>query len=141
MKQSLFILYVSDQKVSRDFYSAVLGKDPQLDVPGMTEFSLGDGASLGLMPETGIRKLLGGAVAKPMFGSGVLRGEVYLMVDDPEECLDRAVGAGAKLLSQCQDRNWGDYTGYCLDRDGYVLGFGKPSGNSIRKLDSQKGTS
>ena len=37
-----FILYVSDQKHSAAFYSTVLGKDPILDVPGMTEFSIGE---------------------------------------------------------------------------------------------------
>ncbi len=36
----MFILYVSDQQVSRDFYAAGLGLEPVLDVPGMTEFNL-----------------------------------------------------------------------------------------------------
>jgi catechol 2,3-dioxygenase-like lactoylglutathione lyase family enzyme len=33
-----FILYVADPLVSRTFYTAVLGTEPVLDVPGMTEF-------------------------------------------------------------------------------------------------------
>jgi catechol 2,3-dioxygenase-like lactoylglutathione lyase family enzyme len=45
------ILYVADQKRSRDFYRNILGIEPSLDVPGMTEFPLTDNASLGLMPE------------------------------------------------------------------------------------------
>ena len=117
----MFILYVSDQQASRDFYAAVLGREPVLDVPGMTEFSLPDGSSLGLMPEAGIRKLLGEAA----FGSG-LRAEVYLGVDDPREYLRRAVAAGARQLSECTNRDWGDLAGYCLDADGYVLGFAAP---------------
>ena len=117
----MFILYVSDQLTSRDFYAAVLGCEPILDVPGMTEFKLVDGSSLGLMPEAGIRKLLGEAD----FGVG-LRAEVYLVVDDPRECLQRAVAAGARLLSECTNRDWGDLAGYCLDADGHVLGFGAP---------------
>ena len=55
-KTTMFILYVSDQQVSRDFYAAVLGQEPILDVPGMTEFNLPDGSTLGLMPEAGIQK-------------------------------------------------------------------------------------
>jgi len=117
----MFILYVSDQQASRDFYAAVLGLEPVLDVPGMTEFDLLDGSSLGLMPETGIRKLLGEAD----FGDG-LRAEVYLVVDDPRESLAQAIAAGARLLSECKNRDWGDLAGYCLDADGYVLGFAAP---------------
>ncbi len=121
VKGAMFILYVSDQQASRDFYAAVLGREPVLDVPGMTEFSLLDGSSLGLMPEAGIRKLLG----ETDFGGG-LRAEVYLLVDDPRECLQRAVADGARLLSECTNRNWGDLAGYCLDADGYVIGFATP---------------
>ena len=117
----MFILYVSDQQAGRDFYSAVLGREPELDVPGMTEFKLVDGSSLGLMPEAGIRKLLGEAA----FGEG-LRAEVYLVVNDPRKYLQRAVAAGAQLLSECTNRDWGDLAGYCLDADGYVLGFAAP---------------
>jgi catechol 2,3-dioxygenase-like lactoylglutathione lyase family enzyme len=127
MKRSMFILYVSDQQASRDFYAAVLARSPVLDVPGMTEFNLADGSTLGLMPESGIQKLLGGGLAEPAFGGGGgLRAEVYLLVDDPRECLQRAVNAGARLLSECTDRDWGDLAGYCLDADGYVIGFAAP---------------
>lgn len=54
-----FILYVTDQAASARFYAAVLALPPALDVPGMTEFRLGEGATLGLMPVSGIRRLLG----------------------------------------------------------------------------------
>ncbi|MEN8007671.1 MAG: VOC family protein [Candidatus Krumholzibacteriota bacterium] len=122
----MFILYVSDQQASRDFYAAILEREPVLDVPGMTEFELLDGSSLGLMPEAGIQKLLGEALPEPAFGDGGLRAEVYLLVDDPRACLRRAVTAGARLLSECAARDWGDLAGYCLDADGYVLGFAAP---------------
>lgn len=32
------ILYVADQNRSTEFYKLVLGFEPQLNVPGMTEF-------------------------------------------------------------------------------------------------------
>jgi uncharacterized protein len=126
MKHAMFIIYVSDQQASRDFYVTVLGEKPILDVPGMTEFSLTDGSSFGLMPETGIQRLLGDVLPDPAFATGRLRAEIYLVVDDPQQCLQRAVEAGAQLLSECQDRNWGHLAGYCLDGDGHVLGFGAP---------------
>ncbi len=56
-----FILYVADQERSTAFYAAVLARAPRLHVPGMTEFDLADGAVLGLMPETGVRRLPGAA--------------------------------------------------------------------------------
>ena len=124
--RSLFIFYVESQDRSSRFYGRVLDQPPALCVPGMTEFRLDDGSSLGLMPETGIQRLLGDALPDPTFATGRLRAEIYLVVDDPEQCLQRAVEAGAQLLSECQDRDWGHWAGYCLDVDGHVLGFGAP---------------
>ena len=76
-----FILYVSDQSESARFYAAALGVAPRLDVPGMTEIAL-EGCVLGLMPEAGIRRLLGDAIADPATARGVPRAELYLLVDE-----------------------------------------------------------
>jgi len=54
----------------------------------MTEFALGTGIVLGLMPETGIRSLLGSALPDPAAGRGIPRAELYLVVDDAAACLD-----------------------------------------------------
>jgi uncharacterized protein len=116
-----FILYVADQRLSRDFYAAVLGAKPRLDVPGMTEFDLAGGCVLGLMPEEGIQRLLGPALPNPSSASGVPRAEVYLMVEDVAEGHRRALGAGARELSPPSERDWGHLVGYSLDPDGHVL--------------------
>lgn len=118
-----FILYVQDQRASADFYHAALAIAPRLDVLGMTEFELGGGAVLGLMPEAGIRRLLGSILPDPAQASGIPRAELYLRVDDPEACHQRAVRGGARELSPVQPRGWGDRVGYLLDRDGHVLAF------------------
>lgn len=120
--QAHFILYVQDQRASTDFYRTALGIAPRLDVPGMTEFDLG-GTVLGLMPEAGIRRLLGALLPDPAVGRGIPRAELYLRVDDPEACHRRALRAGARELSAVQPRDWGDRAGYLLDRDGHVLAF------------------
>ncbi len=125
-----FILYVADQKRAAAFYRAALGLEPQLDVPGMTEFGLPGGAVLGLMPERGIMKLLGPALADPSWASGAPRAELYLLVDDPAGAHQRAIGAGAVELSPPAPRDWGHTAAYSLDPDGHVLAFARPTGRA-----------
>ena len=117
------ILYVADQSESTSFYSYVLDKEPSLNVPGMTEFHMSSGAVLGLMPEAGIKRLLGERLPDPSTGNGIPRAELYLTVDNPDEYLQRAIERGARELSSVQSRDWGDRAGYCLDPDGHVLAF------------------
>jgi uncharacterized protein len=118
-----FILYVADQAVSTAFYVAALARRPDLDVPGMTEFRLGPGTILGLMPNEGARRLLGQIVPDPATAAGVPRAELYLVVDDPQVHLDRAQSAGGRLLSALAAREWGHQAGYVGDPDGHVLAF------------------
>jgi uncharacterized protein len=121
------ILYVEDQRASREFYAAVLDQEPSLDVPGMTEFRLGTGTVLGLMPIAGIRRLLGERLPDPRRASGIPRAELYLSVSDPERYHARALRHGARELSPLQRRNWGDRAAYSLDRDAHVLAFASPA--------------
>lgn len=117
------ILFVKDQKRSRDFWAAALGVEPTLDVPGMTEFTLSKDHVLGLMPEVGIKKLLD----LPDFssGSGFPRAEIYLTVEDPEARHQVALSSGARELSKLEPRNWGDEAAYSLDPDGHILVFAR----------------
>ena len=121
---SHFILYVRDQAASARFYRAVLGVAPRLDVPGMTELELG-GAVLGLMPEAGIRRLLGDALPDPASANGVPRAELYLVVDAPASFHRRAIEAGAREISALAPRDWGHEAAYSLDPDGHVLAFAR----------------
>lgn len=115
-----FILYVRDQRAAAAFWRAVLAVEPQLDVPGMTELPLSDGAVLGLMPEAGIARLLGGGEFP---APGALRAELYLVVDDPAAFHARALAAGARELSPLERRGWGADVAYSLDPDGHVVAF------------------
>ncbi len=119
------ILYVKDQKVSRDFYSRLLNYEPTLDVSGMTEFEIYPNCILGLMPESGIKHLLGARLPEPI--NGVPRAEIYIMVDDPNSYHNRALQLGAKELSPLSPRDWGHDVAYSLDLDGHVLAFAKLS--------------
>lgn len=118
-----FILYVRDQEASAIFYQRILNQSPQLNVPGMTEFQLSEECILGLMPEGGIKRLLGEAIPHPAEAKGVPRAELYLVVSNPEEFISRGERAGGRLLSSIQARNWGHRAGYMADPDGHVIAF------------------
>jgi len=123
MARVMFILYVGDQQRSARFYRHVLQREPLLDVPGLTEFQLTEESSLGLMPNAGVRRLLGEGVPDPAGGTGIPRVELYLLVEDAPGHHARALAEGARELSPPAPRPWGDRVGYCLDPDGHVLAF------------------
>lgn len=123
--KSNFILYVKDQDKSACFYEKVLLQPPILHVPGMTEFKLSDQSVLGLMPNAGIRRLLGEAMPDPEKALGIPRAELYLSVADPNAFHSRALENGATELSPLFLRGWGDEAAYSLDPDGHVLVFAR----------------
>jgi len=124
------ILYVRDQQRATDFYTNVLGASPQLNVPGMTEFHLSETHVLGLMPEAGIKRLLGDRLPDPSAANGVPRAEIYLLVENPEHHHALALANGAKELSPCKMRDWGHLAAYSLDPDGHVLVFAKSNSDT-----------
>jgi len=75
------------------------------------------------MPQAGIKELLGDALPDPATADGIPRSEVYMFVANAQAHLERAVEAGAKLLSEVEPRDWGHRVGYCLDLDGHVVAF------------------
>ena len=123
--QAHLILYVADQKAASKFYGLALGLTPRLDVPGMTEFELSEGAILGLMPSAGIKRLLGSTLPDPDRAAGIPRAELYLLVEDPAAHHRRALENGATELSPLLPRDWGHDAAYSLDPDGHVLAFAR----------------
>lgn len=120
VQRAHLILYVRDQAAATRFYEAALALAPTLDVPGMTEFSLGDGCVLGVMPEAGAARLLGPTLGA--FAAGP-RAELYLVVPDAAAAHLRALAAGARELSPLATRDWGHAVAYSVDPDGNVLAF------------------
>lgn len=121
----MFIIYAKNQEKAKNFYESLLGYKPTLDVPGMTEFALATNVSLGIMPETGIMRLLENKIPNPTQANGIPRCEIYLYVDNPDEFLEKLVKAGGKKISLGKLRNWSDFVSYGLDPDGNVLAFAK----------------
>lgn len=98
-----FILYVSDQKASAGFYERVLASRPQLDVPGMTEFRLNDGSVLGLMPGTGIKRLLGDRLPDPAGRARSARRLSVFRHRPPTHFSSRAASGSRALLPASQE--------------------------------------
>jgi catechol 2,3-dioxygenase-like lactoylglutathione lyase family enzyme len=121
--KTIFILYVKDQSKSKIFYEKLLQLKPDLDVPGMTEFKLSENCMLGLMPEDGIAKIISGKLPHPAEGSGIPRCELYFYVDNVQKYYDRALELNASLVSETENRDWGDKTCYFSDHDGHVIAF------------------
>lgn len=117
-----FILYVANQEASRDFYRKLFQVEPSLDVPGMTEFQL-NGCKLGLMPESGIAKILCPKMRHPEQGTGIPRCELYLRVSEVEDYYQRGIELGATEISGVEARDWGDTVAYLSDADGHIIAF------------------
>ncbi|MBN1620066.1 VOC family protein [candidate division WOR-3 bacterium] len=119
----LIVFYVKDQKRSAEFYKKIFRKNPDLDVPGMTEFNVFENCRIGLMPNDGIASILKEKTPHPSKGNGVPRCELYLYVDDLQFEYENAKSAGALEISPIEERDWGDRACYFMDPDGHVLAF------------------
>jgi lactoylglutathione lyase len=117
------ILYVRDQERSAGFYQKLLRMAPDVNLPGMTEFNLSNNCKLGLMPNSGIAKILLDKVPHPESGNGIPRCELYLHVDNVQLEYDNALACGATLISDIAERDWGDRVCYFADPDGHIIAF------------------
>lgn len=117
------ILYVNDQEASSDFYTKLFRQNPDLNVPGMTEFKLAENCKLGLMPNKGIAKILSDKTPHPDTGNGIPRCELYFHVENIQLEYDNALQIGAKIISPIADRDWGDKVCYFADTDGHIIAF------------------
>lgn len=117
------ILYVKNQQESAVFYTKLFRQEPDLNVPGMTEFILAPNCKLGLMPNYGIAKILSDKTPHPNLGNGIPRCELYYYAENIELEFDNAINAGAHLISPIIDRDWGDRACYFSDPDGHIIAF------------------
>ena len=121
--KDMIVLYVADQQRSCSFYKAVLGKEPLLNVPGMTEFELNEKTILGLMTESGIQKILGDKTPSPSSGNGIPRCELYIAVTDVTNAYDNLLSNGGKSISPPGMRDWSHFAAYGVDPDWHIIAF------------------
>ena len=115
---SFITLAVADLDATRRFYVDGLGWQPDLDVPGdVIMFRVADKVVLSLWAEPGFEAEVG-PIRR---GSGIAPVTLAHNLptrDDVDAVLAEAAAAGAEV-GEAADREWGGYTGYFADPDGY----------------------
>lgn len=116
---SFVTLVVRDLERSRDFYVAGLGWTAELDVPGeVVMIRTGDKLVLSLWQEEAAVAELG-PVGRP---EGALPFTLAHNVRSPEDvdaALSSVRDAGATIVTEPTTRDWGGYSGYFVDPDGF----------------------
>ncbi|HVX17530.1 MAG TPA: VOC family protein [Acidimicrobiales bacterium] len=117
---SFISLAIDDLDRSRAFYVDGLGWRADLDVPGeVVMIQVGEHLMLSLWDTSHFEAELGAPVNR---GSGVAPLTIAHNVPTTaavDEVLATAAAAGAEIVQPGQQRDWGGYTGYFADPDGY----------------------
>ena len=121
---SLVTLAVSDLEATRRFYVDGLGWEPMIFVPGdVLMIKVGDKLLLSLWDREHFEAEVGPIAAWPIRGGqGVAPLTLAHNVasrEEVDEVLEAARGIGADPVHDGVHREWGGYTGYFGDPDGY----------------------
>jgi uncharacterized protein len=118
---------VEDVSRSKKFYGDGLGCKIDQDHPNFVSFDLGDGSSsLALYEWEAAAKDAG---VSPE-GSGFRGISLHYIVPSSEavdEVMGSAVAAGGNLVKEAASSEWGGYSGYFSDPDGYLWKVASPS--------------
>ena len=116
---SFITLAVRDVGVSREFFVDGLGWESSLDVPGeVLMFQVADKVVLSLWDaehfeaEVGAPPTLGGVPPVTLAHNCATKRGV-------DRVLETARRAGAQSVAEAQERDWGGYSGYFIDPDGF----------------------
>ena len=120
----IVILAVGDLARAADFYRAAFGWPAEVETPVYVEFRLPAGMRLGLYRREAFGRNVGAAPHERPPGS-LAPTELYLFPVDLEFSLERALAAGARLLSPIARRDWGDDVAYVADPDGNVIALAR----------------
>ncbi len=115
---SFITLVVADLEASRRFYVHGLGWEPELDVPGeVLMFRVADKVVLSLWVEAGFVAEVGQPPTRGV--PPVTLAHNVATLAGVDTVLGQARLAGASDVSDAVEREWGGYTGYFADPDGF----------------------
>ena len=116
---SFVTLAVRDLDATRAFYVDGLGWTPALDVPGeVLMIKVGDLLVLSLWAEAEFEAEVGAIRRGEGLAPFTLAHNVPTR-DEVDAVLATARAAGADPVRDAEDRDWGGYTGYFADPDGF----------------------
>jgi uncharacterized protein len=114
------MLGVADLARSREFYAGGLGAKVSQDYPGFVHLDLGQGSSSLALYE---RSAAAADAGVPAEGSGFTGVSFHFIVDTTaavDEVIAQAVAAGGTVVKAAAAAQWGGYSGYFADPDGYL---------------------
>lgn len=116
---SFVTLAVRDLDASRAFYLDGLGWRAEVDVPGeVLMVRVGEHVVLSLWAQTHFEAEVGQIARGPGVPPVTLAHNVAAR-DEVDRVLETARTAGASAVLGAQERDWGGYTGYFADPDGF----------------------
>ena len=114
------ILEVSDVDASLGFYVGLLGFTEEFSFPGED----GKPVFASLELDDGTKLAIGGPKENVETGSVA----IWLYTDDVDAEFERLAGAGVKVITEPEDRPWGERQASLADPDGYTVHIGAPTG-------------
>jgi len=116
---SFITLAVRDLEATRRFYLHGLGWTPVLDVPGeVVMVQVGEHLVLSLWDEQAFEEEVG-PIARGAGVPPVTLAHNVATREEVDEVLATARAAGADPVGAAVERDWGGYTGYFADPDGF----------------------
>jgi len=116
---SFITLAVTDLEATRGFYIDGLGWEPELDVPGeVIMFRVAEKVVLSLWDERGFTAEVGQAPVRGGIAPITLAHNLATK-EGVDVAIEQARVAGATHVGEGTEREWGGYTGYFADPDGF----------------------
>jgi uncharacterized protein len=120
LQVSTIMLGVKDLDRAKKFYAEGLGCEIAQDFPGFVKCDLGEGSPSLVLYEREAAAQDAGVSAE---GSG-FRGSSFHFVTDSRDVVDEviraAMAAGGTVVKEAAAAEWGGYSGYFSDPDGYL---------------------
>jgi uncharacterized protein len=120
LQVSAIMLGVKDVDRAKKFYAEGLGCEIEQDFPGYVKCNLGEGSSSLVLYEWEAAAQDAGVSPE---GTG-FRGSSFHFITDSRDAVDEvmrtAVAAGATVVKEAVAADWGGYSGYFSDPDGYL---------------------
>jgi catechol 2,3-dioxygenase-like lactoylglutathione lyase family enzyme len=120
LQVTTIMLGVEDLARSKKFYAEGMGAAIDQDYPGFVKLSLGGGSSSLALYERGAAAQDAGVSPEGAGFRGVSFHYIVATREAVDETISQAVAAGGAVVKEAAGAQWGGYSGYFSDPDGYL---------------------